>query len=391
MLHCQTSWRYDEGRTLAGRIQNVTQQTTRAWVQRGARDLNIEEIPLPKTLPPGGAIADVEANGICGSDYEQYVGHFDETGIMEYPLVIGHEPVVRIREITPEASERWQVKVGDRVAVEPHAGCGVCTYCMSGRQVLCPRKIQYGYVNLGVKHGLWGGLAEQMLLEGNTVLHKLPESLSSEDALMFNPLSAGFEWGILKGGIGVGDDVLIIGAGQRGLASVLAARMAGANRIAISGLDSDRDKLQIALQLGATETIVTDPANKTSLIDQVGAKQFDKVLDVVPAATRPVIDAIQAVRVGGRVVLGGLKGARVVPDFISDDIVLKSIEVVGALGVSSRGYQLAISAITSGRFDFTAWHTHTFTFDHAEEAIKVLGNEIRTGVTPIHVSVVNSH
>jgi threonine dehydrogenase-like Zn-dependent dehydrogenase len=365
----------------------VADGMTRAWVQRGARKLAVEEFELPAKLPAGGAIVDVEANGICGSDYEQYVGHFDDTGIMEYPLIIGHEPVVRIRDITPEAAERWQVGVGDRVAVEPHAGCGVCVYCMAGRQVLCPRKTQYGYVSLDVGHGLWGGLATQMVLEGNTVLHKLPEDLSTEDALMFNPLSAGFEWGVLKGRIGIGDDVLIIGAGQRGLACVIAAKMAGANRIAISGLESDRDKLEIARALGATDTIVTDPSDVASLVDQVGQKSFDVVLDVVPAATRPVIDAIKAVRVGGRVVLGGLKGARVVPDFVSDDIVLKSIEVLGALGVSSRGYQLAIGAILSGRFDFSAWHTHTFRFDEAEEAIKVLGGEVKTGVTPIHVSV----
>ncbi|GAA1930938.1 zinc-binding dehydrogenase [Microbacterium aoyamense] len=357
-------------------------------MQRAARDLAIEELELPE-LFPGGAIAEVEANGICGSDFEQYVGHFDGTGIMRYPLVIGHEPLVRIQEVSPEAAERWQVAEGDRVAVEPHAGCGVCTYCMSGRQVLCPRKIQYGYVSLDVGSGLWGGLAEHMVLSGNTVLHKMPEDVSAEDALMFNPLSAGFEWGVLKGGIGIGDDVLIIGAGQRGLACVIAASMAGADRIMISGLEGDRDKLELAKALGATDTFITDPAEPTSLLDQTGTKVADKVIDVVPAATRPVLDAIQAVRVGGRVVLGGLKGARTVPDFVSDDLILKSIEVVGALGVSSRGYQLAIKAILSGRYDFAPWHTHTVSFADAEDGIKILGGEITTGAAPIHVSVVN--
>lgn len=365
----------------------MTERTTEAWVQRGARALSPEVLPLPSRLLPGSAIAEVEANGICGSDYEQYVGHFDGTGIMTYPLVIGHEPVVRITEITPEAAERWQVGEGDRVAVEPHAGCGVCAYCMSGRQVLCPRKIQYGYVSLDVGHGLWGGLAREMVLEGNTVLHKLPEDLPVEDALMFNPLSAGFEWGVLKGGIGIGDDVLIIGAGQRGLACVIAASMAGAGRIIISGLEADREKLELARALGATDTVVTDPSVPTSLIDQIGTKVADKVIDVVPAATRPVVDAIQAVRVGGRVVLGGLKGGREVPGFVSDDLVLKSIQVVGALGVSSRGYQLAIKAILSGRYDFAPWHTHTVGFAEAEDGIKILGGEIKTGVAPIHVSV----
>ena len=52
----------------------------------------------------------------------------------------------------------------------------------------------YGYVPLSVGAGLWGGYSEYMLLKGNTVVHKLPEHLSIEDAVLFNPLGAGFEW-----------------------------------------------------------------------------------------------------------------------------------------------------------------------------------------------------
>jgi threonine dehydrogenase-like Zn-dependent dehydrogenase len=364
--------------------------SSRAWVQHAARNLTLEELPLPDVLAPGDALAKVEASGICGSDYEQYVGHFDKTGHFSYPLVIGHEPVVRIEAIGAEAAERWGVRVGDRVAVEPHVGCGVCAYCMSGRQVLCPRKLQYGYMPLGLRTGLWGSLADYMVLSGNTVLHKLPESISTEDALMFNPLAAGFEWAVLKGRVGIGDDVLILGAGQRGLACVIACALAGANRIVITGLEPDRDKLQIAKRLGATDIVVTDPANPDSLTEQLGTSFADVVVDVVPAATQPVLDAIKAVRTGGRIVLGGIKGMREVAGFVSDDLIFKSISLLGALGVSSKGYQQAVSAVISERFDFSDWHTHTVPLAEAEEAIKILGGEGDSTITPIHVSVVAS-
>lgn len=365
----------------------MASRVTKAWIQYKARDLRLEEVPIPDRITDDQALARVEANGVCGSDYEQYIGNFDDTPQTPYPMVIGHEPLVRIERIGELAAEKWGLKIGDRVAVEPHVGCGVCRACTSGRQVLCPRKVQFGYMPLSFPGSIWGGLAEYMLIGGNTILHKMPELIPTEDALMFNPLAAGFEWLVNKGGVGIGDDVLILGAGQRGLACVIAAKMAGARRITITGLASDAAKLKIAAALGATDTVTTDPTDPDSLIDQIGAKVADVVVDVVPGATRTVIDAIKAVRMGGTIVVGGIKGMRDIPGFKSDELLFRSATLIGALGVTSKGYQQAVGAILSDQFDFQPWHTHTLPLEKGEDAIKILGGEIATGTTPIHVSV----
>lgn len=362
-------------------------RTTRAWVQAKAHDLTLQDLPIPEDLGSDSALARVEGNGICGSDYEQYVGHLDKSGTHTYPLVIGHEPVVRIEWIGEAARAKWGVDVGDRVAVEPHAGCGVCVYCTSGRVPLCRSKIGYGYVSLTVGAGLWGGLSEYMVLAGNTVLHKLPDDISVEDALMFNPLSAGFEWALNKGGVGVGDEVLVLGGGQRGLATVLACREAGAKRIVITGLEADRGKLEMARELGATDIFVSDPAEPEGLERAFGTNFADVVVDVVPFATSTVLEAIRSAKLGGRIVIGGIKGSREIPGFVSDDLLFKSLTMIGALGVTSKGYQQAVDALLSGKYDFSAWHTHTLPLDKADEAVKILGGEIKTGVSPIHVSV----
>jgi threonine dehydrogenase-like Zn-dependent dehydrogenase len=362
-------------------------RTTRAWVQRAARSLSIEELPLPDGLNDGDATARVEASGICGTDYEQYLGLMDHTGRVTYPLIIGHEPVVRIEELTPAAKARWNVEVGDRVAVEPHVGCGVCAQCARGLQILCPRKLGYGFVPLSRSPGLWGSLAEHMLLTGNTVLHKMPDDLSVEDALLFNPLAAGFDWAVRRGGVGIGDDVLILGAGQRGLAAVIACVRAGANRVILSGLESDQKKLDLAERLGATDIVVVDPNEPSSLIDQIGSRVVDVAVEVVPVATQPIWDAIEAVRVGGKVVLGGIKGMKEIPNFVSDVILFKSLTIIGALSVSSMGYRQAIDVLLEGQIDFSEWHTHTLPFDRAEEGIRILGGEIDTGTPPLHITV----
>lgn len=364
-------------------------QTCKAWIQHGPRNLEFVDLPVPDTIADGDALARVEASGICGSDYEQYRGTFDDTGIMTYPYVIGHEPLLRLERLTPAAKKLWGVEEGDRVIVYP-LRCKVCRHCVGGRPALCesPDVIRRGYMH--VDRGLWGSMAEYMMIGADSVIHKVPESLSSEDALLYNPLSAGFDWTVNRGGVGVGDDVLVLGAGQRGLACVVAAREAGANRIIVSGLEADRDKLEIAKGLGATDIVVTDPNDPASLIDQIGTNVVDVAVEVVPVATRPVLDAIEAVRRGGTVVIGGIKGMRTIPDFVSDKIVFKGLDIKGALGFTAKSQKQAIDAVFSGRYDFAPWHTHTFPLNKADEAIRVLGGEIETGRAPIHITVLGT-
>jgi threonine dehydrogenase-like Zn-dependent dehydrogenase len=363
---------------------------SKAWIQNGPESLSFVDLPIPESIPDGYALGRVEANGICGSDYEQYRGTFDDTGLVVYPYIIGHEPLLRIEQITPAARTLWGVDEGDRVVIYPFFGCKVCRYCSSARPFLCetPGVIINGY--MPVERGLWGALSEYMMIGPDSIVYKIPEHITTEDAVMYNPLCAGFDWAVERGGVGLGDDVLILGAGQRGLACIVACREAGANRIVITGLPADEDKLKIASALGATDIVITNPEDPRSVIDQIGASVVDVAVDVVPVATRPVVDAIEAVRRGGTVVLGGIKGMRAIPDLISDTILLKGIDIRGAHGFSARSHKRAVEAVLSGKYDFSDWHTHTLPLERADEAIKILGGEIWTGRTPIHITVTGS-
>ena len=253
---------------------------------------------------------------------------------------------------------------------------------------LCQNKMTYGYVPLSVGAGLWGGYSEYMLLKGNTVVHKLPEHLSIEDAVLFNPLGAGFEWVVEQGGTGIGDSVLISGPGQRGLAGVIAAVLAGASRIVVTGLKQDQHKLEIAKSLGASETVVVDPENPQCLQEALAGERFDRVVDVTPFATQPVNDAINLVRPGGTIVLGGLKGLARKMELIPDYIVLNGINIKGARGVTTRSYTQAVRAVVSGVYDFTTWHTHTMRLQDAETAIRILAGEVKQDVEPLHITIV---
>ena len=113
------------------------------------------------------------------------------------------------------------------------------------------------------------------------------------------------------------------------------------------------------------------------------ADEADVVVDVSAYATKPITDAISMVRPGGRVVLAGVKGNKVVPNFISDHVVMKEVNVMGAIGVTSTGYKAAIKLIESRKVPVEAMHTHDFALDEAERAIRTLAREF-PGEESIH-------
>jgi threonine dehydrogenase-like Zn-dependent dehydrogenase len=86
---------------------------------------------------------------------------------------------------------------------------------------------------------------------------------------------------------------------------------------------------------------------------------------------------------GGTVVLAGVKGFRPIPDFVSDKIVMKEIQIRGAIGVTSTGYESAIRLIESRRHPIEKMHTHDFALRDAELAIRTLAREIE-GDESIH-------
>ncbi|HEY2776144.1 MAG TPA: alcohol dehydrogenase catalytic domain-containing protein [Candidatus Binatia bacterium] len=349
---------------------------SRAVVQTGPRALEMRDIEVPD-IDADSAILRVEACGICGSDVEQYDGLLP----VRMPLVPGHEPLGIIERIGDRAARRWGVDAGDRVAVETLIRCGNCRDCVAGDYQLCRgRGTMFGYAYVPLSHppGLWGAYADYMYLDPNTLLHKIDRSIPAELAVMFNPLGAGFRWAVEAGEVGPGDTVLILGPGQRGLASVIACRAAGAAKIIVTGLARDGAKMALAREFGADATIdVENEDVRTRVKELTGGRGADVVVEVSANATEPVAESLHYVRPGGRIVLAGVKGFKSVPDFISDLIVVKEIQIRGVLGVTSAAYRSAIRLIESGTVPLAKMHTHDFPLEKAEEAILTLAG--RTG------------
>lgn len=347
-------------------------ETSRAAVQTGPEALELRTLPVPGIGPEEGLLR-LEACGVCGSDVEIFRGHLARPDM--YPFIPGHEPLGVIEEVGDRAAERWGVEPGDRVAVEVLRPCRSCDHCLTGRYMSCPnRHGAYGVTPLGVEPGLWGGFADYMYLHPTSVLHKMRGDIPPEIAVMFNPLGAGVRWAVHLGGVGLGDTLLVLGPGQRGLTSVIAARTAGAGKIIVTGLGRDEHKLELAREFGADHTINVEEEDVVERVTELtGGAMADVVLELTPMAEQPVRDAIECVRHGGRVVLAGLKGGREIP-LVTDRLINKGVTVSGAFSVGAEAYLEAIRIIESGRFPLERMHSGKFELADTEAAIRDLGD-----------------
>ncbi|PWT81056.1 MAG: alcohol dehydrogenase [Acidobacteria bacterium] len=176
--------------------------------------------------------------GICGSDL-----HFYSIGEPEFPDVYpfspGHELAGEIVEVGRKVTD---LKVGDRVALEPGIPCRRCEWCKEGRYHLCSDVKFLSYPRTQ------GGLRKYVAHPAD-LCFKLPEGLSTLEGALVEPLAVGLF--ATKGcGIQIGKKAAIIGAGAIGLVTFLSLRAMGVEEIAV--VDVFENRLEKAKELGAT-------------------------------------------------------------------------------------------------------------------------------------------
>ncbi|EDS38765.1 sorbitol dehydrogenase [Culex quinquefasciatus] len=103
----------------------------------GIEDLRLEQRPIP-TPKDDEVLLEMDSVGICGSDVHYLVNGRIGDFVVRKPMVIGHEASGIVAKV---GSRVHNVRVGDRVAIEPGYGCRVCDYCKGGRYNLCPEMI----------------------------------------------------------------------------------------------------------------------------------------------------------------------------------------------------------------------------------------------------------
>jgi threonine dehydrogenase-like Zn-dependent dehydrogenase len=359
-------------------------EKVRAAVAVGAKRTELQRFGMPDIEPDAGLL-EVEAVGVCGTDWAWYSSGSHE------PRILGHHTVGRVAEVGAVASKRWGVETGDRIALEEYIPCGHCELCRSGEFRLCDSTdpwmggLRYGSTPITVPPSLWGGYSEYQYLHPNSVLHKVPDHVPASEAALTLPLSNGFEWVCFEGGAEVGSTVVVQGPGQQGLSCVLAAREAGAGCVIVSGLSTDAGKLALASRLGADYTVDVQREDLGERIEEItGGAMADLVIDAATGGPSTVESAIQVAKKQGTVLLGGFK-RRAMPEFYSDALISKRLTVRGVRGHSYKAVELALRIIASGKHPLGKMCTHQYALDEVDEALKTVGGEGVPGA--IHVTV----
>ena len=180
---------------------------------------------------------------------------------------------------------------GDRIALEPGVPCRRCAACKSGRYNLCAE------VRFFATPPVDGSMATYVTHPAD-FCYRLPDHVSLDEGAMMEPLSVGIH-ACRRGGVSMGDRVLVMGAGPIGLVTVLAVRAAGASVIALS--DPRTERLGLARQVGADlVTSAAGPGLVPELLDRAGG-MFDVSVDCsgAEAAVRVANERYPVGRQGG--------------------------------------------------------------------------------------------
>ncbi|MFF9625175.1 NAD(P)-dependent alcohol dehydrogenase [Streptomyces griseosporeus] len=318
-----------------------------------------EVVTVPDPEPgPGQVLLKVTAAGVCHSDIA--VMSWPAEGFpYTLPLTLGHEGVGTVAALGAGVTG---VREGEAYAVYGPWGCGSCTKCAEGKENYCLRAAELGIHPPGL--GRPGAMAEYLLVDDPR--HLVP--LDGLDPVAAVPLTdAGLTpYHAVKRSLPklvAGSTAVVIGTGGLGHVAVQLLRALSPARVV--ALDVSEDKLRLAREVGAHETVLSDARAADAVRELTGGRGAEAVFDFVGA--EPTVRTAGAVAaVEGDVVIVGIGGGALPVGF-----GYLPFEVsVTAPYWGSRGELLEVLALA--RSGAVSVHTETFSLDEGPRAYERL-------------------
>ena len=357
----------------------------KAWVLGDPDQLLLLEKPVPVPARAEVLIR-IDAVAICATDLE--IIHSGSPASIEGGLPFnknftpGHEYMGTVAALGPDVDE---FKIGERISVEIHAGCGQCKRCRQGMYTSC---LNYGKPEKGHRANGFttdGGFAEYAVNHINT-LARVPDTMSDAEATLV--VTAGTSmYGLTElGGLVAGESVVVIGPGPIGLLAVAVAKSLGASPVILTGTRNRR--LAIGRELGADRVININDEDAVEVVKQLtGGIGADYVVEC--AGTEATINqAIHMTNRGGKICLAAFPHDPVTMDIAH--LVKNNIYTFGIRGEGRSATRRAMALMAEKRFDATKIHTHTFPLadlptalryarERVEDAIKVVVTNRQAG------------
>ncbi len=256
----------------------------------------------------------IKASYICGSDLHIYK---DRHPAVKPPVTIGHEFA---GEVVKTGAMVSNVKIGDRVTVEPVVACGTCSACRHG---------DYGYCeNISFTYRCGDGSMADYFVGKDERVYKLPDGMSYEEGALTEPMAVALH-AVKRADVRLGDKVVVIGAGAIGIFVAAICRYMGAAQVVVS--DFSEFRLAVAGQMGATRTVCASKENLEEAISGMSdGKGFDKAFECV-GMEQTFNQAVRSVRTNGLVTDIGIFEKQQV-SFDASLLVKKEIRIQGSQG-----------------------------------------------------------
>ena len=333
----------------------------KALVYHGPGKKSWEDVPDATIQDPTDVVVRVDTTTICGTDLHILQG--DVPAVTD-GRVLGHEAVGTVTEVGDAVTS---FKVGDRVLVPAITRCGRCEYCQRNMPSHCQTVGGIGWI---FGHLIDGTQAESVRVPyADTSLYLVPEEVSDEQAIFLaDSLPTGYEVGVLAGGVRPGNTVAVVGAGAVGLSAVLTTGLWGAARVI--AVDSNKFRLEKALEFGATDTVEVGPNTVSDVIALTDGLGVDVGIEAV-GYPETLLTTASVVRPGGTVANIGVHGAPV--EIPMEEMWIQNISLTMGL-VDTVSIPTLLKMVGSGKIPAEKMGTHTFTFDQVDEAYDVFKN-----------------
>lgn len=329
----------------------------------------LKDVPVP-TPTQNGVVIQVQASGVCRSDWHGWKGH---DSMIDLPHVPGHELAGIVADVGSEV-QRWSP--GNRVTVPFVGGCGRCKECTAGHPQVCPNQFQPGFSE-------WGSFAEYVAIDyADTNLVSLPEGLD-----MVTAASLGCRFGtafraiVDQGAVSGGDWVAVHGCGGVGLSAIMIADAIGAEVIAI---DVAAGALDLAEKVGASLTV------DATEVDDVA----EYIRDHTTCGAHVSIDAlgdpetcfqsVECLRKRGRhVQVGLLIGEDRHAALPFDRVVADELEIRGTHGIQSHRYSELLRMVQAWSLDPEKLVGRTISLEEAGVALTEYDDRTVPGIEVI--------
>ena len=325
--------------------------------------IEFREVPVPE-IGANQVLVKMMRLGICGSDIHVYHGKHPYTS---YPVTQGHEVSGIIAQVGEGVKD---LKVGQKVVIEPQVYCGQCYPCTHGKYNLCEQLKVMGFQTTGAA-------SEYFAVDAQKV-DVIPDAMSLDEGAMIEPLAVTVHAAKRFPGLS-GARVCILGCGPIGILLLQSCKALGAAEVMVTDVSDYR--LSLARELGADHVYNTSKTDfAQAMLEAYGPDKADVIYDCAGNDTT-MDQAIQTCRKGGTIILVAVFAGQAHVDLaklndseltLDSSMMYRHEDYLDALRIVAEG-KVKLAPLMSRHFAFRDFQkAYEFIDTHRESTMKVI-------------------